>query len=225
MRDFRDAKAMAHTIRAALAANGLKITVSQSLELIAKAFGVADWNTLSAAINAELGAPRQSPSAPPPSTVDSPSPLERVGFSAELGATLHRAITSATQRSHKHTTLEHLLLALMDDNDASAVMRACNVDLDAMKKQLADHLDNELNRQASDEARPTAGFQRVIQRAALHVQASGRQSVTGAQVLVAIFSEPESHAAHLLEAQAMTRIDAVNFIVHGLVKRGGDAAA
>jgi hypothetical protein len=220
MRDFRDAKAMAHTLRAALAATGLKITVSQSLELIAKAFGVADWNTLSAAISADPGALRQSPSVAPPSTADSPSAPERVGFSAEMAATLHRAVTSAKQRSHEHATLEHLLLALVDDSDASAVMRACNVDPDVLRRELSSYFDNEPKREASDEARPTAGFQRVIQRAVLHVQASGRQSVTGAQVLVALFSEQESRAAHLLDEQAMTRVDAVNFIVHGTVKRG-----
>ena len=222
MRDFRDAKAMAHTIRAALAVNGLKVTVSQSLELIAKAFGVADWNTLSAAIRADPGAPRRSPSAAPPSSADIQSP-ERVGFSTELKSTLHRAVTNATQRSLEYTTLEHLLLALVGDNDASAVMRACDVDLDALRSELSGYLDNEPKRQASDEARPTAGFQRVIQRAVLHVQASGGQSVTGAQVLVAIFSEQESRAAQLLDEQAMTRVDAVNFVAHGIARGGGGA--
>src|SRR5580658_5495495 len=111
MRDFRDAKAMAHTIRAALAANGLKITVSQSLELTAKAFGVADWNTLSAAINADLAAPQQSPPAAPTSMPESPSVPGRVGFSAEMTATLHRAVASAKQRRQEYATLEHLLLA------------------------------------------------------------------------------------------------------------------
>ena len=130
MRDFRDAKAMAHTIRAALAANGLKITVSQSLELTAKAFGVADWNTLSAAINADLAAPQQSPPAAPTSMPESPSVPGRVGFSAEMTATLHRAVASAKQRRQEYATLEHLLLALVDDSDASAVMKACSVDLD-----------------------------------------------------------------------------------------------
>ena len=228
MRDYRDAKAMAQTIRSALAANGLKITNSQSLELIAKAFGVADWNTLSAAINADPGAPRQTPSVAPPSAADSPSAPQRVGFSAAMEATLHRAIAYAKQRKHEHATLEHLLLALLDDQDAAAVMTACNVDMAALKEPLVNHLDRSLTSLIVDhgeDARPTAGFQRVVQRAVLHVQTSGRQSVTGAQVLVAIFSEQESRAAHLLDEQGMTRIDAVNFMVHGVAKHSGDAAA
>jgi hypothetical protein len=223
MRDFRDAKAMAQTIRAALAASGHKITVSQSLELIAKAFGAADWNTLSAAINGAAAQARSPPVAAP--AAETPSAPERVGFSEALAATLHRAVTSATRRSQEYATLEHLLLALVDESDASAVMKACNVDLDVLRRDLSRHLDNALKRQSSDDAKPTAGFQRVIQRAVIHVRAGGGQSVTGANVLVALFSEQESRAAQLLVEQGMTRVDAVNFIVHGVVKRGGDAPA
>ena len=228
MRDFRDAKAMARTIRAAFAATGHKITVSQSLELIAKAFGVADWNTLSAAINADHGAPRQSPPLTSPPPADSPSAPERVGFSAEMSATLHRAVAFASQRKQEYAALEHLLLALLDDQDAAAVVNACNVDMAAIKKSLITYLDTEITSLIVKDgaaAKPTAAFQRVIQRAVLHVQASGRQWVTGAQVLVALFSEAESRAAHLLGEQAMTRVDAVNFIVHGTVKPSGGAAA
>lgn len=219
MRDFRDAKAMARIIRAALADNGIKITVSQSLEFIAKAFGVADWNTLSAAINTESQRPPESPALALHSIADRPSQSGRVGFAAELESTLHRAVADANQRGHQHATLEHLLLALTDDTDAAAAMRACNVGLGAMKKDLADYLDNEPKTQASIKAGPTAGFQRVIQRSVLHVQASGRQSVDGAQVLVAIFSESESRAAHVLAEHGLSRIEAVNFI------RDRDAAA
>ncbi len=149
-----------------------------------------------------------------------------LGFSPELTATLHRAVASANERSHEYATLEHLLLALADDSDASFVMKACNVDLDVLRRELAGYLDDELNelkRQATDDAKPTAGFQRVIQRAVIHVTAGGGQSVTGANVLVALFSERESRAAHFLGEQAMTRLAAVNVIVHG--KQGGDAAA
>ena len=219
MRDFRDAKAMARTIRATLADNGLKITVSQSLELIAKAFGLADWNTMSAAINAEPSAPPQSPPAGQNSVVERPLLPGRTGFAAELEATLHRAVANAKERSHEHATLEHLLLALADDADASAVMRACNVDVDSIKSSLADYLDSERNTLTSGEAMPTAGFQRVIQRSVIQVQASGRQSVDGAQVLVAIFSESESRAAHILADHKMVRDEAVKVI------RGRDAAA
>lgn len=219
MRDFRDAKVMAQTIRAALAANGVKISVSQSLELIAKAFGVADWNTMSAAINAEPAASEPSPGVVPVATGDRQSSPERDGFSKELKATLYRAVAEANRRSHEHAAVEHLLFALLDDKDASEVMEACRVDLDAMKRRLVDELDKEVTGPASTEATPTPGLQRVIQRAVLHVRASGRASVTGAQVLVAIFSEQESRAAQLLDEQAMTRLDAVHFM------RSRDAAA
>ena len=214
MRDFRDAKAMAGTLRAALAAKGLKITVSESLELIAKAFGVADWNTLSAAVRAKAPALRNefSPSPPPAAErVLGPGPH----FSRELESTLHRALAGANQREHGYATLEHLLLALIDDQDASAVMNACNVDLGALKRNLAHYFDNKLTELASsngDDARPTSAFQRVIQRAMTHVQWSAREEVTGASVLVAIFAETESPAVRLLGEQDMTRQDAVNFM-------------
>jgi len=227
MRDFRDAKAMARTLRAALAAKGLKITISQSLELIAKAFGVADWNTLAAAIRQEAPAPRNDASPSPPPTAERvPGPGPH--FSRELESTLHRALAEANHREHEYATLEHLLLALIDDQDASAVMKACNVDLGALKKNLANYVDNELRGLANpdgDDARPTSAFQRVIQRAVIHIQSSGREEVTGANVLVAMFAETESPAVRLLGEQDMTRQDAVNFRVHGIVKGSGDAVA
>jgi hypothetical protein len=225
MRDFRDAKAMALALRAALGAQGIKITVSQSLELLAKAFGVADWNTLSAAIRAEASTPRSSASQAPASTAER-VPGQGVLFSRELESTLHRALAEANRREHDYATLEHLLLALIDDPDASAAMKACKVDLGALRKNLVSYVDNELgelmNRDGA-EARPTAGFQRVIQRAVIGVQSSGGGEVTGANVLVAIFAEHESHAAYFLQIQEMTRYDAVNYISHGIVKGSGDA--
>ncbi len=148
-------------------------------------------------------------------------------FSRNLEETLHRAVAYANQRKHEYTTLEHLLLALIDDADAAGVMRACEVDLGELKKNLSNYIDNELKSLVVDdgeEAKPTAGFHRVIQRAVIHVQSSGRDDVTGANVLVAIFSERESHACHLLEAQHMNRYDAVNFIAHGVRRDGGRAA-
>jgi ATP-dependent Clp protease ATP-binding subunit ClpA len=116
------------------------------------------------------------------------------------------------------------LLSLVDDRDAAAVMRACNVDLDLLRGKLIDYLDNDLDNLVVDqqgEAQPTAGFQRVIHRAVVHVQSSGREEVTGANVLVAIFAERESHAAYFLQEQEMTRFDAVNYISHGIAKRPG----
>jgi ATP-dependent Clp protease ATP-binding subunit ClpA len=145
-------------------------------------------------------------------------------FSRALEKTLHRALAVANERRHEYATLEHLLLSLIDDSDASAVLRACSVDLDILRKNLTQYVDTELENLVIDtreEAKPTAGFQRVVQRAVIHVQSSGREEVTGANVLVAIFAERESHAAFFLQEQDMTRYDAVNYISHGIAKRPG----
>jgi ATP-dependent Clp protease ATP-binding subunit ClpA len=145
-------------------------------------------------------------------------------FSRSLEQSLHRALALANERHHEYATLEHLLLALIDDQDASAVMRACNVDLDKLRRSLVAYLESELDNLITDgaeDSKPTAGFQRVIQRAVIHVQSSGREEVTGANVLVAIFAERESHAAYFLQEQDMTRYDAVNYISHGIAKRPG----
>src|ERR1700722_4519798 len=145
-------------------------------------------------------------------------------FSRSLEQSLHRALALANERHHEYATLEHLLLALIDDQDAAAVMRACNVDLDKLRRSLTAYLESELENLVSDgneDSKPTAGFQRVIQRAVIHVQSSGREEVTGANVLVAIFAERESHAAYFLQEQDMTRYDAVNYISHGIAKRPG----
>jgi ATP-dependent Clp protease ATP-binding subunit ClpA len=145
-------------------------------------------------------------------------------ISKTLQATLHRAIALANERNHEYATLEHLLLSLLDDTDASAVIRACNGNVDALRRALVHYLDHDLAAIVipdSHDARPTAGFQRVIQRAAIHVQSSGREEVTGANILVAIFAERESHAAYFLQEQNMTRYDAVSYISHGIAKRPG----
>jgi len=145
-------------------------------------------------------------------------------FSRNLEQSLHRALAAANERHHEYATLEHLLLSLVDDTDAAAVMRACSVELDTLRKNLRDYIDQELENLVTDgrdDAKPTAGFQRVIQRAVIHVQSSGRDEVTGANVLVAIFAERESHAAYFLQEQDMTRYDAVNYISHGIAKRPG----
>jgi ATP-dependent Clp protease ATP-binding subunit ClpA len=143
-------------------------------------------------------------------------------FSSTLEAAIHNALGQANQRKHELATLEHLLLALVDEPDAARVMKACGVDLDKLRKTIVAFLDEELDALISDiegsEAAPTTGFQRVIQRAAIHVQSSGRSEVTGANVLVAIFAERESHAAYFLQEQDMTRYDAVNYISHGVAK-------
>ena len=145
-------------------------------------------------------------------------------FSRHLEETLHRAVAYANERSHEYATLEHLLLALADDPEAQTVLRACSVDLNVLKAGLSNYVDHELTAlvvEDGEDAKPTAGFQRVIQRAVIHVQSSGRDEVTGANVLVAVFSERESHAAYFLQEQEMTRYDAVNFIAHGIAKKPG----
>ena len=145
-------------------------------------------------------------------------------ISRNLEQTLHRALELATERHHEYATLEHLLLALTDDSDALAVLKACNVGVDDLKGDLTQFLDDDLDvlvTHKENEPRPTAGFQRVIQRAAIHVQSAGRESVTGANVLVAMFAERESHAVYLLQLQDMTRLDAVNYISHGIAKAAG----
>jgi len=134
----------------------------------------------------------------------------------------------ANERNHEYATLEHLLLSLIEDQDAIAVMRACSVDVDALKRTLASYVDTDLSTLVVDDgedAKPTAGFQRVVQRAVIHVQSSGREEVTGANILVAIFAERESHAAYFLGEQNMTRYDAVSYISHGIAKRPGATEA
>ena len=143
-------------------------------------------------------------------------------FSNTLEQAIHAALALANSRSHEFATLEHLLLALIDEPDAARVMKACSVDTEELRQKLVEYVDTDLANLVTDiegsEAVPTAAFQRVIQRAAIHVQSSGRTEVTGANVLVAIFAERESNAAYFLQEQDMTRYDAVNFIAHGVAK-------
>jgi ATP-dependent Clp protease ATP-binding subunit ClpA len=144
-------------------------------------------------------------------------------FSRGLEKALHQAMNLARERAHEFATLEHLLLSLTDDRDTISVLNGCDVDVDALKSDLEDFINEELDSLVvpnGQDARPTAAFQRVIQRAVIHVQSSGKEEVTGANVLVAIFAERESHAAYFLEQQDMTRLDAVNFISHGITKSG-----
>src|SRR6201998_1231966 len=145
-------------------------------------------------------------------------------LSRNLEQSLHRALANANDRRHEYATLEHLLLAMIDDQDAIAVLRACGVDLERLKRDITHYLDHDLAglvTRGGGEAKPPAGFQRVLQRAAIHVQSSGREEVTGANVLVAMFAERESHAVYFLQEQDMTRGDAVNYISHGIAKAPG----
>ena len=146
-------------------------------------------------------------------------------ISQNLENSLHSALALANEYHHEYATLEHLLYALTDDDDAVAVMRACGVELEALRQTIADYFDRELANMVNEEgadAKPTAGFQRAVQRAIIHVQSSGREEVTGANVLVAIYSERDSHAAYFLQEQDMTRLDAVNYISHGVAKATGE---
>ena len=145
-------------------------------------------------------------------------------LSRNLEKSLHRALSYANERRHEYATLEHLLLALTEDQDSVAVLRACNVDVDRLRREVLNYVDNDLANLVSahkDDAKPTASFQRVLQRAAIHVQSSGREEVTGANILVAMFAERESHAVYFLQEQDMTRFDAVNYISHGIAKAPG----
>src|SRR5881275_881211 len=147
-------------------------------------------------------------------------------FARELEQTLHNALGEASKRRHEYATLEHLLIALIDDEHASKVMTACGVSRDELRSSVKQYLDNELGALVADSATdptPTSGFQRVVQRAILHVQSSGRDDVTGANVLVALFSERESYAVYFLQQQDMSRLDAVTYISHGVGK--GDTAS
>jgi len=149
-------------------------------------------------------------------------------FSPVLEETIHRALTYATDRKHELATLEHLLLALTEDKDAQAVIKACDVDIDSLREDVRTYLDEDLTSLIVDdfeEARPTAGFHRVIQRAVIHVQSSGREEVTGANALVALFAERESHAVYFLQERDMTRYDAVNYISHGIAKNGENSVS
>ncbi|MDQ8730690.1 glyoxalase superfamily protein [Bradyrhizobium sp. LHD-71] len=226
MRDFRDAKAMAHTLRALLADHGVTISNSQSLELIAKAFGVADWNTLAATIRASS----RVEAAKPPATIETPIRPQALRFATELERTLQRALGYSDARRQQYTTLEHFLLALIDDADASRVMLACAVDLAVLRQDLTDYIDNELQAivvetgASSGGTRLTAAFQRVMQRTEAHAEQMGQQEVTGANVMVVIFAERLSPAVRRLHNQDMTAEDAAYMVERGIAKRDGAAA-
>jgi hypothetical protein len=199
-----------------------------ALDKLARTLGLSDWDELVATIRAVSSSFRfRGPPAEGEeraSSASSPQTPPRTIFTANLQVTLQRATDAAAARRHEYTTLEHLLLALLDDADAAAVLEACQVDLDVLRAALTRYVDWELA-SLVDKGEPgehprTAGFHRVVQRAVLHVQSAGRDDVTGANVLTAIFSERESQAASFLTQQGMTRYDAVNFIAFGIRKAG-----
>jgi hypothetical protein len=215
MRDFRNAKAMAQTLRASLSNKGTNLTVSQSLELVAEMFGVTDWNTLAAAIRA-----REEKVAEGKNFSFSVLPVAQASgpelpISTSLAETLQRATDFAAQRRHEYATLEHLLLALLYDPDASTALRAWNTDLSALKGKTTDYLDNKLRMLVTDngrEPKPSAAFQRVLQRAKRRPQELDNSGVTGADILEVIFVETDSQAARLLAEQ---KIDISKLVARG----------
>ena len=149
-------------------------------------------------------------------------------LSSNLEKTLREAYELANNNKHEFVTLEHLLLSLVNDKDALSVLNACGIDIFLLKKNLDEFINNELKNlkdNFSGEPKLTNGFQRVLQRAAIHVQSSGREAVTGANMLVALFAEKESHAVYFLGKQKMTRLDAVQYISHGIAKVNDDENA
>lgn len=143
-------------------------------------------------------------------------------LSKELEAALNDAFRTARSRRHEFITVEHLLLALLDDSAALTVMTACNVDIEALRGDLVEFIDSTTpllgDEEEGRDTQPTLGFQRVLQRAVFHVQSSGKREVTGANILVAVFSEQESQAVYFLKSQDVSRLDVVNFITHGIAK-------
>lgn len=145
--------------------------------------------------------------------------MPRLSPSLEQG--IYRAIGLGTERHHEYATLEHLLLSLTEDQDAASVLLACHINIDQLRKEMTGYIDSKLDSLVATvpvATKPTTGFQRVVQRAILHCTLSGRDEITGANVVVALFSEPESFAVNFLQQQGMTRADAVNYVAHGLAK-------
>jgi Glyoxalase superfamily protein/Clp amino terminal domain, pathogenicity island component len=205
MRDFRNAKAMAQTLRAGLAAKSVKISVSQSLELVSEMLGVADWNTLAAIIRSDKSAsPETASTAALAAGEGNPSPP----VSADLTATTERAIRFAIQRNHQYATLEHLLLSLIEDADAFDAMRIYNADFAVLKGKLVRHLDYKLGIQVIESGRdpkPSAPFQRVFERARHRALELAHSTITGENILEAILFETETPAAWFLAEQGITR--------------------
>ena len=201
MRDYRDAKAMAHTLRASLASKGMKVTLGQSLELIAEIFGLPDWNTLAAAIR--RGAPTTDTEATQLRRANIVWPS---GITRELDLTLNRALAHAKERKHEFATLEHLLLALLDDPDASAAMKAGEVDLQTLRQAATTYIDEKLKTLVmigdERETTPTAAFRRVVHLATVR---GLKGQTSGLDLLTSMFRETESPAVWFLSEQGMSQ--------------------
>jgi hypothetical protein len=200
MRDYRDAKSMAHLLRDELAARNYKITVGESLELIARLFGVADWNTLSALI-------KNSDPEPNPAGARGQAPR----FAPTMEAALLRSLRAAGERGQVESTVEHLLLSLTENPDAAAIMKAGGVDPTTIRELLARSIESVSpgDRRSRIDPTPSPAFQRVVQRAILDAQASGEWNITGAHLLLAIFSEQDTTAVRILREHGFDRSAAV----------------
>ena len=215
MRDYRDAKAMAHTLRASLGSKGLNVTLGQSLELIAEIFDLPDWNTLAAAIRRGVATTDTAATQRRRANIVWPS-----GFTRELDLTLDRAVAHATKRKHEFATLEHLLLALLDDPDALAVMKTGEVDLQALKQAVTAYIDEKLKTWVMiDDERdttPTVAFRRVVHLATVR---SLTRETSSLDVLTSMFRETESPAVWFLSEQGMSQ-DKIASITAGLSTEG-----
>jgi Clp amino terminal domain, pathogenicity island component/Glyoxalase superfamily protein len=218
-----------------LAANGISLKQTHAYEALAQTLGYANWNTLQALLSATpLMESEASPAAraltdkQTAHTDESPMEERRAvegarkpRLSPSLEQSIYRAIGLGTERHHEYAALEHLLLSLTDDKDAASVLLACHINMDQLRNELTDYIDSKLDSLVTavpGTTKPTTAFQRVVQRAVLRNMISGRDEITGANVVVALFSEPESFALNILQQQGMTRVDAEKYIVHGPAK-------
>jgi len=229
------AKEAAARLREFLAADGVGLKQTHAYEALARTLGYANWNTLQALLNAApLSESEPSPAAATPADTQAERTDEELAaeqrpvekgripiLSRNLEQSLHRAISLASERHHEYATLEHLLLSLTEDQDAASVFLACNMDIEQLRKELTEYINSKLDQlvtTAPGAPKPTTGFQRAVQRAVLHIQNSGRDETNSGDVVVSLFTERESSAVDFLQRQGMTRLDAVNYIVHGLAK-------
>jgi len=234
------ARKAANRLREFLAAGGINLKQTHAYEALARTLGYANWNTLQALLNetASPGAAASSTLAdqqaapadepPPAQVVRKPEKMEqRLRLSGGLEQALHRAIGLASARHHEYAALEHLLLSLTEEQDAAGALQACGVDLERLRSELTAYVDGSLDQLVGATpggAKPTTGFQRVVQRAVLHVQGMGGGEVTGARVLVAFFTESESRAVQFLQSQGLNRADVVDYLAHGKPLGGGPSA-
>ena len=236
------AKEAVARLREFLAADGINLKQTHAYEALARTLGYANWNTLQALLNAtplpESDANRTATTLNNKQTARTDDKLDaeprtseqrrKTTASRNLEQSLHRAVRLASERRHEYATLEYLLLSLTEDQDAESVLLACHINMEQLRKELTNYIDSKLDPLVTTEpgtAKPTTAFQRVVQRAILHAQNLGGE-VTSANVLVAIFTEPESHAVNILQQQGMTRNDAMNYVANARGKPldGGQSA-